>query len=98
MSENKGFWIEHVGEYVRIDTPKQSYFGKVKSTDFDTTVLRPSLIDERYAEGKKGNFHLEKEKPTLIDTKAIIGIHPTSRQHLDNVCEHYSKNRRIILP
>lgn len=103
MGENQGFWTGYVNQFVRIDTPQKSYHGNLESTNFELTVLRPSLLDQRVGDG--GNIIFEKNIPTTVDTKAIVAVQPTSKEHLDNICESWNKeklqnqekNRRIIL-
>jgi hypothetical protein len=103
MTENQGFWTGYVDQFVKIDTSQKSYLGKVESTNFELTVLKPSLLDRRVGDG--GDIVLEKKIPTTIDSRAIIAISPQSKEHLDNVCrlwneeklKNQEKNRRIIL-
>lgn len=111
-AENKGFWVEKVGEYVRIDTKQRTtYLGRIESTNFDLTKLRPSLIDMTFGKSTEGEAVLERERSTPIDTRDISAIQPITREHLEKFCEYYSKEniqkrkqekvekeRRIVIP
>ena len=77
----------HVDNYVKIITSNGTNFmGKMTSTDYDYTILNPSFIDLRCFD--KVECQISKEN-TVINTKGILAIEPSSKKHLDDLEKQY---------
>lgn len=67
-----------------------SFLGRLESDTFDTLVLRPSLVneaglhfDDRGELKFTTRYRLETERPTVIDTRAVQTVEPTTEERAD---------------
>lgn len=90
---NDSIYAELVGDLVSVLLPgNTTSIGRLRKTTERTTELCPVLIREDYIEHNetKSCFRIERTKPSIITTSAIVGMHVMSDNYLDS----FERNRR----
>jgi ABC-type enterochelin transport system substrate-binding protein len=82
---NVSDYSEYVGNYVKIYSNNNTFYGKMIESDFNGfTKLNPSLID--YSSPSNTQAKIETKLPTTINTSSINSIQPVTRNLLEDIC------------
>jgi len=88
-----------IGEVVSVILPGNSTsVGRLIKTTEMATELCPVLIREDYVtrNGHESSFRIERDKPSIITTGAIIGMNAMSKNYLDSFEKNLRRNGDIL--
>jgi len=88
--KSEGNYVIYLNTYVMVHTQSKTAIRKMIFTDFETTLLCPSLINESIEQHRE--CRIETKFPSTIDTSAIKIIEPTSVNYLEKIVDYYEKH------
>jgi hypothetical protein len=92
--ESCGDFSNYVGNYVRIFSNGNTFYGKLIVSEWDGfTQLNPSLID--YSTPLNNVAVIDKKTPTMINTSTITSIQPIKKKLLEDICSDVIKKNII---
>ena len=92
--ENRVTFETHIDDYVRIRTSGgSSYFGKMISTDYEYTILNPSLVDLTFFDNIEC---VMSKKNTIVTTKNISVIEPITENYLERLVKGFKNEKKKI--
>ncbi len=86
----QGNYMTYLDRYVMVHTQSKTAIGKIIFTDFETTLLCPSLINEGIE--KHRVYRIETTIPTTINTPAIQIIEHTRPEYLEEIIDYYKEH------
>ena len=86
----KGNYIIYLNTYVMVHTQSKTAIGKMIFTDFETTLLCPSLINESIEQHRE--CRIETKIPSTIDTPSIKIVDHTSAKYLEKIVNYYKEH------
>lgn len=91
-NEDQGNYLPHLGRYVRVTFPSSTFYGKMIRTNYDITVLSPTLnIVSNPYNSKKVICAERTDEPTTLDTKQISGVSFLGEKAFNRFLEEIAK-------
>ena len=92
MKEKKseGNYVIYLDTYVMVHTQSKTEIGKMIFTDFETTLLCSTLINEGIEQDRE--CRIETKIPSTIDTPSIKIVDHTSAKYLEKIVNYYKEH------